>query len=217
MPQVIPAGGYPLILVVLTVLKLIFPLRQRMPMWDTIFKVVTAPYSSPNFFQTYVGDIFTSMVKIFQDIAWTICWTLSGDFLASEDSKLAFRHDWARSTWYSKVLIPILTQLPLVIRLNQCLRKYSDTGDRFPHLANAFKYALSQLVTLFGTFHPLYLEFNDAGTGLPFYQIFWTILFVSSSLYSFVWDVYMDWGLGRPKYGFLGPSLMYPHKYYYYW
>jgi hypothetical protein len=29
--------------------------------------------------------------------------------------------------------------------------------------------------------------------------------------------VYMDWGLGRPKYGFLGTSLMYPHKYYYYW
>jgi hypothetical protein len=42
------------------------------------------------------------------------------------------------------------------------------------------------------------------------------ILFVSSSLFSFTWDVYMDWGLGRPKYGFLGESLMYPKRYYYY-
>lgn len=217
MPQWIPVGGYPLILVFLTTLKLVFPLRQRMPMWDTIFKVVTAPSSSPNFFQTYVGDIFTSMVKVFQDIAWTLCWVISGDFMESEDSKLAFRHDWSKSNWYAKIVIPILTQLPLVIRFNQCLRKYSDTGDRFPHLANATKYALSQLVTLFGTFHPLYLEYNGGGSGLPFYQIFWTILFVSSSLYSFTWDVYMDWGLGRPKYGFLASSLMYPRKYYYYW
>jgi hypothetical protein len=32
-----------------------------------------------------------------------------------------------------------------------------DTGKRMPNLANAFKYAMSQTVTLFGAFHPLYL------------------------------------------------------------
>lgn len=26
----------------------------------------------------------------------------------------------------------------------------------------------------------------------------------------------MDWGLGRPSYGFLGPRLMFPNKFYYY-
>jgi hypothetical protein len=40
--------------------------------------------------------------------------------------------------------------------------------------------------------------------------------FVSSSLYSFFWDVYMDWGLGRPKFQFLGPRLMYPSRSSYY-
>jgi hypothetical protein len=85
-------------------------------------------------------------------------------------------------------------------------------------LANAAKYALSQMVTLAGTFHPLYLEFTgpEKSNGIPYYQIIWTILFISSSLYSFAWDVYMDWGLGRKEYGFLGPQLMYPRKYYYY-
>ena len=71
MPVVIPPGGYPLILVLLTTLKLIFPLKQRMPMWGMVFKVVTAPLHSVTFFQTYIGDIFTSMVKVFQDMAWT--------------------------------------------------------------------------------------------------------------------------------------------------
>ncbi len=48
------------------------------------------------------------------------------------------------------------------------------------------------------------------------FQIFWVVVFVSSSLYSFTWDVFMDWGLGRREYGFLGPSLMYPRRYYYF-
>jgi hypothetical protein len=71
MPNWIPPGGYPLILVFCTTIKLIFPLRLRLPMWNVIFKVATAPFHSPTFFQTYVGDIFTSLVKVFQDIAWT--------------------------------------------------------------------------------------------------------------------------------------------------
>lgn len=41
-------------------------------------------------------------------------------------------------------------------------------------------------------------------------------LFIASSLYSFCWDVYMDWGLGRWEYGFLGPRLMFPKKSYYF-
>ena len=48
------------------------------------------------------------------------------------------------------------------------------------------------------------------------FQFFWLMLFLGSSLYSFVWDVYMDWGLGRPQYAFLGPRLMFPHRSYYY-
>jgi hypothetical protein len=147
----------------------------------------------------------------------SICWVLAGNFLVSEESKSPLQN-YAHSTWYKNVFIPILTQLPVLLRFNQCLRKFLDTGDRLPHLANATKYALSQMVTLAGTFHPLYLEFTSAtraNNGVPVYQIFWTILFISSSLYSFCWDVYMDWGLGRKGYGFLGPQLMYPKKYYY--
>jgi hypothetical protein len=31
------------------------------------------------------------------------------------------------------------------------------------------------------------------------FQFFWMSLFVISSLYSWLWDVYMDWGLGKPE------------------
>jgi hypothetical protein len=172
---------------------------------------------SPSFFDGYVGDIFTSMVKVFQDVAWTMGWMLSGDFLISEDLMISTKHEWASSHWYKNVLIPIICLLPLVFRFNQCLRRYFDTGDRFPHLANATKYALSQTVTLFGAFHPLYLEYKKREqSAFNVFQLFWLIIFVTSSLYSFAWDVYMDWGLGGRKYGFLGGSLMYPRRSYYY-
>ena len=40
-------------------------------MWASIFKLVTAPVHEPTFFQTYVGDIVTSLVKVFVDMVWT--------------------------------------------------------------------------------------------------------------------------------------------------
>ena len=88
---------------------------------------------------------------------------------------------------------------------------------------------MSQTVTLFGAFHPLYLmhknridlsaelEVEELTIGPPrIFDMFWFGIFVASSLYSYFWDVYMDWGLGRLKHAFLGSRLMYPNKSYYY-
>lgn len=130
-PGSFPPGVFPLLLVVYTVCQLIFPFRSRVPMWNTIFKVVTAPVSSPTFFQGYVGDIFTSMVKIFQDLVWACFFVLSGDWRVSEDVKDTDLHWWSKAFWYSHILIPVVTLLPLWFRFNQCLRRYADTGKFF--------------------------------------------------------------------------------------
>ena len=211
-PEVIPTDVYPLILIMITIYKLLFPLAQRLLMWQTVYKVISSPLNSPTFFHTYVGDIFTSMVKVFQDIAWSIAWLSTLLFSNSDDD--SDEDDCCRSFWFKSIIIPLVTMLPIVIRFNQCLRKFYDCGDRFPHLANASKYALSSLVTLFGIFHPLYLEYK--GEEMRIYQIFWTFVFILSSLFSYGWDVYMDWGLGRPQFSFLNQPLMYPRKSYYY-
>ena len=98
------------------------------------------------------------MVKVFQDLLWTVCFVASGDFLLSEiDHQKGHIHAWTEQFWYKNIAIPLICLMPLWIRFNQCLRRYLDTGKRMPHLANAFKYAMSQSVTLFGVFHPLYL------------------------------------------------------------
>lgn len=114
--------------------------------------------------------------------------------------------------------MPVLCLLPLLFRFLQCLRKFHDTGKRWPHLANASKYAMSQTVTLFGAFHPLYLMHKrPEHHGINIFQTFWMAVFVGSSLFSFFWDVFMDWGLGQREYQYLGPRLMYPRRMYYYY
>lgn len=226
MPDLIPTGSYPLILVIYTVKCLIFPLRTRGPLWVAIWEVITAPLTSPKFFHTYVADVFTSMVKVFQDIVWAACYVLSGDFWFSENENNDIDpHQWQHEFWFKNVLIPLVCLFPLWIRFNQCLRRYMDTKKRFPNLANAFKYAMSQTVTLFGAFHPIYLlhshetrhhKYVVSKDDINLFQEFWMGLFMASSLYSFSWDVLMDWGLGRPNFAFLGPRLMFPNKFYYY-
>jgi len=231
-PDIIPPGGYPFLLVLFTVKRLIFPLKVRVPLWQAIGKAVLAPIFKPTFFQTYVADIFTSMVKVFQDIVWTSCFFISGDFLIFERDGAINKEpkNWHQTFWYRNICIPIICLLPLLIRFNQCLRRYVDTGKRNPNLFNAAKYALSQTVTLFGAFHPLYMihvaqkadmSQDDtiiviAETGRSLFDYFWLGLFVSSSLYSYFWDVRMDWGLGRLDNRLLGTRLMFPNQNWYY-
>lgn len=166
---------------------------------------------------------------------WTSCFFISGDFLISErDDELenAQAKNWQHTIWYKNVVIPIICLLPLLIRFNQCLRRYIDTGKRSPNLFNAAKYALSQTVTLFGAFHPLYLiyiekkeedNFNDdtvikeiSSSQTSVFNYFWMGIFIASSLYSYFWDVRMDWGLGRINNRLLGTRLMFPKTSAYY-
>jgi xenotropic and polytropic retrovirus receptor 1 len=212
-PGHLPAGVFPFLLALYTIYKLVFPWKIRGPMWQQVSIVVFSPLSTPTLFQIYVTDIFTSMVKVFQDIVWTVGFVVSGDWYLSEDHPELLRHTWSGTLWYTNVLIPLICLIPLWLRFNQCLRLYMDSRSRFPHLVNAFKYAMSQTVTLFGAFHPLYLRTRYE---TKYFQLFWMCAFISSSLFSFTWDVYIDWGLGRPEHQFLGPRLMYPRRSMYY-
>lgn len=43
----------------------------------------------------------------------------------------------------------LVAMLPAWFRFAQCLRRYRDTREKFPHLANALKYATSFFVVIF--------------------------------------------------------------------
>lgn len=48
---------------------------------------------------------------------------------------------------------PFVACLPAWFRFAQCLRRYRDTKEAFPHLMNAAKYATSFFVVVFSYLH----------------------------------------------------------------
>jgi EXS domain-containing protein len=54
------------------------------------------------------------------------------------------------------IIRPIVNCLPAWFRFAQCLRRYRDTKEAFPHLVNAGKYSSTFLVVLFKTLCSVY-------------------------------------------------------------
>eukprot|EP00611_Tribonema_gayanum_P031000 TRINITY_DN879_c0_g7_i1.p1 TRINITY_DN879_c0_g7~~TRINITY_DN879_c0_g7_i1.p1 ORF type:complete len:710 (+),score=202.63 TRINITY_DN879_c0_g7_i1:218-2347(+) len=207
----IPGGYYPLALCLYVFKKLFLPLSVKLEIWRVLARVCVSPFSKVDFFATYCADVLTSSVKTLLDWAWTLMFFASGDFLLSRKKWVVRppRHIWEHSFWYGSVLVPALCILPLWLRFQQCLKRYHDTGKRFPNLANALKYAMAQTVSIFGVFMP-----PESTTDI--YNSIWVALYVASSLYSFWWDVRQDWGLGHRQYGYLSDRRMQSRRWAYY-
>lgn len=51
----------------------------------------------------------------------------------------------------SYLIRPMVAMLPAWFRFAQCIRRYRDTREAFPHLANALKYSTSFFVVIFSS------------------------------------------------------------------
>ncbi|RLN74005.1 hypothetical protein BBJ28_00009005 [Nothophytophthora sp. Chile5] len=231
--ELLHRGYYPLALFLYTFyFYAVRPWGQQLGMLRTIWEVVWSPLYPVSFFHTFVGDYLTSTVKVTQDVSWSMCFFASKEFLRKDvlppGNDLAGLQALATATeseqtscadnvYYVNVVVPLVCALPLWWRFLQNLRRVYDTKTWWPHLPNAAKYALTQVVVLFGLFHPLPNGDSEANSSqLRVFVVAWLFLFTASSLYTWVWDVTMDWGLGRPQYKFLGDSQMFSRKWVYY-
>jgi hypothetical protein len=103
-----------------------------------------------------------------------------------------------------------LSALPGVWRALQCIRRYWDTGNKFPHLLNCGKYMAT---ILFYATLSIYRIDQKPSTKAVFIT-FATI----NSIYTSFWDIYYDWSLGDPhaKHPFLRKELGYKKIWWYY-
>ncbi|TDH66558.1 uncharacterized protein CCR75_006087 [Bremia lactucae] len=219
-------GYYPLALFLYTFyFYAIRPWGQQFGLMRTVWEVVCSPLYPVTFFHTFVGDYLTSTVKVTQDVSWSLCFFATKEFLQKDfvppgvktTALLVEAPSCAKNVYYVNVVVPLVCVLPLWWRFLQNLRRVYDTKTWCPHLPNAAKYALTQVVVLFGLFHPLRNNNSEEDASqVRLFVITWLILFTTSSLYAWVWDVTMDWGLGRPQFHFLGDSQMFSHKWVYY-
>jgi hypothetical protein len=82
-------------------------------------------------------------------------------------------------------LIGFFSALPGIWRALQCLRRYRDTGNVFPHLANCGKYTFTILFYM-----SLSLYRIDKTHQLRAFFIFCATI---NSVYCSLWDLIMDW------------------------
>lgn len=109
--------------------------------------------------------------------------------------------------------------LPAWIRFMQCLRRYRDTTNVFPHLVNAGKYSTTffDIGALSLKYHFSYMYNSDWEN--PFFYL-WLIVKFFGTCYKLAWDYKMDWGFFDKNAGenkFLREVIVYSSKVYKYW
>ncbi|CAH0481512.1 unnamed protein product [Peronospora belbahrii] len=179
------------------------------PFQDYSLKIPT--HATP-FVEVFIADGMTSLSKFIQDLSIALMLLLMSSYNKPEDLKESYI-----SKLKDSPLPYFAASTPYIIRATQCMisfRRTVSVDDRFLHLLNTMKYCSSLLVISVGAYPML------MGLARPKQNSFFLLCAVFNSLYSFIWDVVMDWGLGQPKLPrrifFLRHQLTYrPQKIYY--
>ena len=95
-------------------------------------------------------------------------------------------------------------------RVMQCLNRYYYTHLLWPHFANLIKNIVN-ILSIYFIWN--YSQHKDSG----FNHALCFVFGLFATTYQLGWDVYVDWGLGRPeaKIFLLRDKIIYPRKFYY--
>ncbi len=180
--------------------------------------MICAPFYRVGFADFWLGDQLTSLELIFFDIEYFVCFYIYDVGWWPVDSLSPTRGLLCHG-WWQVLLQTVLMILPSWFRFAQCLRRYRDTKQRFPHLVNAGKYASGFFVI--GTNaarRATALHYLDDPTSNPFLYI-WILASFIGATYKVIWDLKMDWGFFDKNAGenkFLRDQIVYPSRFYYY-
>ncbi|KIW29369.1 uncharacterized protein PV07_05187 [Cladophialophora immunda] len=195
---------WPLILVILTVVIIFLPFPILYPharkWWAvTNLRLACAPFYPVEFRDFYLGDMYCSQTYAMGQIELFFC---------------LYVNDWNNppqcNSNHSR-LLGFFAALPAVWRALQCLRRYYDSRNWFPHLANCLKYCGN--IAYYATLSIYRIDMTHTN-----WAIFVTFALVNGVYCSF-WDVFMDWSLGDffvQKYPFLRERLAYKQVWIYY-
>lgn len=213
----IPPYANPLTLAVIMVVFLINPTKTfrhdaRFWLLKRLGRIFAAPFFYVTFADFWLADQLNSLVPVLQDFQYLICF-------------YAYNVQWTESNDVNKCVNrthgvrPIVSCLPAWFRFAQCLRRYRDSREAFPHLVNAGKYSTTFFVILFSSLNSFYAnEYTQTKSYNPFFYL-WITAMVVNSVYSYIWDIKMDWGLFDKNAGenkFLREEVVYSSNGYYY-
>ncbi|XP_066155139.1 solute carrier family 53 member 1 [Euwallacea fornicatus] len=212
----IPAYVNPLGLVLIMVAFLVNPFkvfRHEARFWFLRLcgRMISAPFFHVGFADFWLADQLNSLVNGLLDIQFLICFYFTnGNWLEAGDTSTCMEHNF--------IIRPIVNAIPAWIRFAQCLRRYYDSREAFPHLVNAGKYSTTFFVVIFGTLKGYYKGSYTSVLDNPYY-IMWILAQFVASTYAYIWDIKMDWGLLDKNAGentFLREEIVYSSTFFYY-
>jgi hypothetical protein len=147
---------------------------------------------------TWLGDQLTSLIGPLRDFEYTICYYTHYFETIEEKKRLCHNH---------RPIVLCLGIFPYFVRLLQCIKTVWDKKKLFPDILNCGKYTLSILVTISSYY----------SSTVSFFEKTWLIIALTSSCYSYSWDMVMDYGLLEqgPNYP-LRNKLIYKKKFIYF-
>ncbi|KAI9802286.1 MAG: hypothetical protein M1833_001792 [Piccolia ochrophora] len=194
---------YPVILMGLTLLVLCIPapvLYHRSRTWwlYSNWRLVLAGLYPVEFRDFFLGDMYCSQTYAMGNIELFFC---------------LYARDWndpVQCNSNHSRLLGFFSTLPGIWRGLQCLRRYYDTRNIFPHLVNGGKYTFTVLAYM-----TLSLYRVNKTPQLRALFIFCSVI---NSIYCSIWDLAMDWSLGNPyaRHPLLRDTLGYGHAWVYY-
>lgn len=156
-----------------------------------------AQASDGKFGDVLLADVLTSYSKVMADLFVSVCMMFfngpAGSATDQPDRKCGGR-----------VLVPLITALPFLIRFRQCLIEFvrvrsapykESVGWGGKHLANATKYATAFPVIILSAMLRNLPDTPDNTDERAALFRAWVVASVINSLYSFYWDVARDWDL----------------------
>ncbi|KXT04848.1 hypothetical protein AC578_3485 [Pseudocercospora eumusae] len=187
------------VLIGLSVIALFLPfpvLYHKARIWFlyTLWRLLCSGLYGVEFRDFFMGDMFCSLTYSIGNIELFFC---------------LFAGNWNTPTVCNSSnsrLLGFLTTLPGIWRAFQCIRRYRDTHQVFPHLVNCAKYGFTIL-----QYMTLSLYRLDQNNGM---RALFITMATLNGIYCSIWDIFMDWSLGdlyAPK-KFLRPTLAYRKK-----
>ncbi|KAL0943389.1 SYG1-like protein [Colletotrichum truncatum] len=179
---------YPVALIAISAAIILLPAPVLMPRSRRWFayahwRLLLAGLYPVEFRDFFLGDIYCSLTYAMCNVELFFC---------------IYANAWVNpvqcNSSHSRVL-GFLGALPPIWRFLQCLRRYRDTRNIFPHLVNGGKYTMSILAAMSLSIYRI----DGTRGNLAMFITFSTI----NAVYTSIWDLFMDFSLMQPQYHLL--------------
>jgi len=182
----------------------VFNWEGRKYFFRLMFKIFFLSFFTLDFTMAWATDQMVSFVTPIKDLEYTFCYYIS----RMKDDDDLHPSQCRQNTFligFMAAFIPVFYRMVQCTRSMLNKRKFID-----PDLLNFFKYFFTLMTSIFSYLVGKY--------GNEKYVYIWIGFAAISAIYSYTWDLKMDWGLLQPnkRYKYLREKLIYPRTEIYY-